>query len=220
MYSMKNLTTTLALAALAACSANTTTTDGQNDTPDNTNPDGPVAVDTEFDNIYDLSFTTMVNVGTNVVEDGTLFAWEDTIVLPPNSRNIFLLDVETFIVREGATLDMGLTAPEGEYLVEYRFPYIGGAEVNDWASLRPDGFRAWATTSSVGFTRDSIAPYIDYDFPTDGTYLTDITPGTGGNDAVIETEENNFTRGTIEVIVTNLDDSPIVVAVQAVGIGG
>lgn len=220
MYSMKNLTTTLALAALAACSANNTTTDGQTDTPDNTNPDGPVAVDTEFDQIYDLSFATLSSLGTNVIDSDTLFAFTDTVVLAPNTRSVFLLDIEQFDISEGSSLDLSLTGPEGEYFVEYTFPFVGGTDLVEWTSLRPDGFRAWATTSSVGFTRDSIAPSIDYDFPTDLTYLTGITPGTGGNDAVIETEQTNHVRGTLEVVVTNLDNSPIVVAVQAVAIGG
>ena len=206
---MKN-TTILSLLALAACSSSNDT--AQSDAA----PEPPVEVEkSEFDSYYDLSWTTMSAMGSNVIDEDTLFAFSDTVTLAPNSRNVFLLDIETFIVREGCSLDLGLTAPEGQYLVEYRFPFVAGVEVDDWASCNPDGFSAWATTSSVGFTRDSIAPFIDYDLPTDLITVTGLLePG------VLETEPTDSVRGTIEVIISNLGTEPIDVAVQALAIGG
>ena len=213
---MKNLTTILSLAALAACSNNNTTT-----TAEPGEPIAPEEPTTEVTQVVDLASDAISTLGTNQVTAGDLFLYEDSVILPPNTSTVIILDAELFEVSEGSSLDLLLTAPEGEFLIEYRFPFVGGVELTDWASLRPDSFRAWASTTSVGFTRDSIAPSIDYDLPTDSEAVTGlIEPGTGAGDAILDTVETDAVRATIELIVTNLDDSPAVVALTAIGIGG
>ena len=208
MYSMKNLTTILTLAALAACSNNTTTDEVRNDIPEG--PTFGPSNDSLSSPVYDVGASVTSQIGGNVISEDMVLDgpfWTGDIVLPPNSTTRIVLDAETFVTEEGIDLELALEPVlTGDYLVTYEFPFIGGTSVENWFALRPDSFRAWAGTTSVGITRDSIAPFIDYSFPTDGTYLTDITPGTGGNDAIVETEENNFTRATVVILISNLED--------------
>lgn len=206
---MKNLTTILSLAALAACSNNTTTAP--------TEPAGDLSVDPgagpNVTPIYDVGASVISQIGGNtisqehVIGDGAPF-WTGDIVLPPNSTTRVVLDAETFVTEDGFDLELALEPVlTGDYLVSYEFPFVGGVEITDWASLRPDSFRAWAGTTSVGFTRDSIAPFIDYCLPTNGEAVTGlIQPGTGAGDAILNTVETDAVRATVVLVISNLED--------------
>ena len=187
----------IALGLLAACAGNSNDTTQETDTvvlETGTVPPG------YFDYI-DVAAPALEAFGPNLTEE-SFWSYLDGFELPAGESVILVLDAELFEIEDGFDGEMTLRVwtEDANWTAECYMPFVGGLDIQDVLGVREGSIVAWASTETMGITRTTNG--IDYTFPTDGAYVTDVSQGN------VETEPNNHVLSTIEVILTNDTDGP------------